>query len=252
MGNATRKSGFTMAAGTFIAVSSTGTFTLGDLSVTGYASPVWDEEQEQPQDGTGIMGGDFVVQVLNSSGGASARYYWIDDADPSGKGKGWYVDGGGETKADTTTEFDIGTSFWIYGSGYTLTSAGAVNENDIQFATRGSGFTAAGNATPVDLTLGKILVKGYADPVWDENQEQPTEGTGVMGGDFVVQVLNQSGGASARYYWIDDGDPSGKGKGWYVDGGGETKADTTTEISAGQGLWIYGSGYNLYVPAPTL
>ena len=102
------------------------------------------------------------------------------------------------------------------------------------------------------FTLGDLSVSGYTPPVWDEDNEEPEAGTGVAGGDFVVQVLNSSGGADARYYWIDDGNPAGKGKGWYTNGAGSTKADTDTEIAAGQGLWVQGKGYKLYIPAPEL
>ena len=47
---------------------------------------------------------------------------------------------------------------------------------------------AVGNATPVDLTLNKLIVEGYDAPVYDPDMEE-TEG-GCLG-DFVVQFLKK-------------------------------------------------------------
>ena len=87
MGKETTTSGSTMVAPSFLNVSAKGTFTLGDIQVTGYADAVWDEEEEQPVEGTGVAGGDFVVVVLNQQGSAESKYYWIDDGNGH---KDWY------------------------------------------------------------------------------------------------------------------------------------------------------------------
>ena len=233
-----------MIAPSFVSTSATGKFTLADLQVSGYVAPVWDEDNEEVTDGTGVAGGDFVMVVLNQQGSADARYYYIDDGNGH---KGWYLKASGAEAADTSVEYDIGQAFWIQGKGKSLTSAGAVNPLDVVYSTRSAGSTAVGNATPIDLTLGKLAVVGYADPVWDEDNEEVTDGTGVAGGDFVVVVLNYQGSADARYYYIDDGNGH---KGWYLKASGAEAADATTSIPAGQGLWVQGKGKSLYIPAP--
>lgn len=45
-----------MMAGTFAAVSaSDGSYTLGDLSVSGYEAPIYDEDEGETQEGTGVL-----------------------------------------------------------------------------------------------------------------------------------------------------------------------------------------------------
>ena len=69
--------------------------------------------------------------------------------------------------------------------------------------------SAIGNATPVDLTLGKLTVTGYDAPTWDDEEEEWVDS---CAGDFVVQFLTTSGTVDAKYAWYDNGE---KTVGWY-------------------------------------
>ena len=129
-----------------------------------------------------------------------------------------------------------------------LTSAGAVYEDDIAFPTRSSGASAIGNATPIDLNLGKLTVSGYTAPEWDDDED---DYVGGCPGSFVVQFLTSSGTTESMYYWVDNGEV---GPGWFasrnsaaIDGGA-----TAIAIPAGKGVWVQGRGYTLTIPAPEL
>jgi len=242
-------SGATMAAGSFMTVSANdGSLTLADLSVTGYAAPVYDDDEGELISG-GVIGGQFLLRFLNSSGVAEARYYWIDDGEHAA---GWYSSVGGDAipGGASSVSIDAGKAAWIAGNGLTLQSAGAVNENDIAFVTRGSGASAVGNATPLQLTLGKLSVTGYADPVYDDDEGELISG-GVIGGQFLLRFLNSSGIAEARYYWIDDGEHAA---GWYSSVGGDAIPGGVNSVTvpAGKGMWVAGSGLTLRIPAPEL
>ena len=241
MNNDTRSSGATMMAGAFAAVSATdGSYKLGDLSVSGYAAPIYDEDEGETQEGTGVIGGQFNLQFLSASGTTEASYDFVDDGEHT---KGWY-DASWNSANDVA--IPAGQAMWIQGRGLKLVSVGAVNELDIVRQTRSSGATALGNGTPVDLSLGKLLVEGYADPIYDEDEGETQEGTGVIGGQFNVQFLSSSGTTEPSYDFVDDGEHT---KGWYD---ADWNSVNDVAVPAGQGLWIQGRGLSLRVPAPDL
>lgn len=238
-------SGATMASGSFAAVTAAnGACTLADFTVSGYDAPVWDEDEEDYVGG--CAAGKFSVQFLTASGTVDANYYWIDNGEI---GPGWFntdkspIEGGA-----ASVSIAAGQAMWIQGRGMKLTSAGAVNEEDIAFQTRSSGASAVGNATPINLTLGSLTVTGYSAPVWDEDEEDYVGGCAA--GKFSVQFLTTSGTVDANYYWIDNGEI---GPGWFntdksaIDGGA-----TSVSIPAGKGLWVQGRGMYLNIPAPEL
>ena len=245
LGNDMRASGFDMAAGSFASVSaSNGSCTLADFTVSGYDAPEWNEDDEE---WTGGCPGSFSLQFLTSSGTTEATYYWIDNGEVT---PGWYASAGGSAIPGGAASVAIraGQAMWVRGRGMTLTSAGAVNEADIVFSTRASGFDAAGNATPVNLTLGKLAVSGYSAPEWNEDDE---EWTGGCPGSFSVQFLTSSGTTETTYYWIDNGEVT---PGWYASAGGTVIPGGATSVSipAGKGLWVRGRGMTLRIPAPEL
>lgn len=230
-----------MMAGTFAAVSATdGSYTLGDLSVSGYAAPIYDEDEGETQEGTGVILGQFNLQFLSASGTTESTYYFIDDGEHA---KGWYD---GSWNNANNVAVPAGQAMWIQGKGLQLVSAGAVNTEDIVKITRSSGATALGNGTPVDLTLGKCLVEGYAAPIYDEDEGETQEGTGVILGQFNLQFLSASGTTEATYYFIDDGEHT---KGWYD---GSWNSANAVEFAAGQGVWVQGKGLSFRTPAPEL
>jgi len=232
-----------MSSGSFTAVSaSDGSLTLADFTVSGYDAPTWNEEDEEWVDG---CAGDFVVQFLTASGTVESKYAWFDNGEQP---KGWYNANGSEISGGAASvSIRAGQAMWIQGRGMTLTSAGAVNENDVMYATRASGFDAVGNTTPVALTLAKLVVSGYDEPTWNEEDEEWVDG---CAGDFVVQFLTASGTVESKYAWFDNGEQA---KGWYNANGSEISGGASSvSISAGAGMWIQGRGMTLRIPAPEL
>ena len=231
-----------MMTPTFLAVSASQSCTLADLTVTGYETPVYDPEMEET---TGGCLGDFVVQFLNSNGTTKEKYYWVDDDNGH---KGWYASASGAAIEGGASSIVInaGDSLWTIGRGMTLVSAGAVLTSDISYKTTTSGAVALGNATPVNLTLGKLRVTGYETPVYDPEME---ETTGGCLGDFVVQFLNPNGTVKEKYYWVDDDNGH---NGWYASASGAAieGGATSVSIAAGDGMWIIGRGMSIVIPAP--
>ena len=244
--------GQTMAAPTFLEVSSTTGCTLADLTVSGYTAEYYDENEEDYVGG--VAPNAFVLMFLSSTGVASARYYWIDAPLSKGISAGWYTDETGTAieGGAASVAIEAGQALWIRGSGNKLTTAGAVGELDVEFQTRNGGQTAVGNCTPVDLTLGQMLVTGYTNEYYDENEEDYVGG--VAPNAFVVMFLSSTGVASDRYYWIDAPKSKGISAGWYSDETGKAIEGGATSVSvpAGQGLWVRGGGNKLYIPAPAL
>ena len=236
-----------MVAPTFGAVGDIkGDRTLADITVTGYEAPVYDDEEEEWSGGA--AGGQFIVRFLTSSGTQESAYYWIDDGET---GPGWFANAVGKPIAGGAASIAIpaGQALWTRGAGYTIVAAGEVSTSDIQFKTTTSGHVAVGNGTPADLTLGKLTVTGYSAPVYDDEEEEYSGG--AAGGEVILRLLDSTGTQTAAYYWIDDGET---GPGWFANAVGKpiTGGATSVSIPAGLGLWVRGSGYNLYVPAPEL
>ena len=247
-----RAGGQTMSAPTFLQVSSETGCTLADLTVSGYVAEYYDEGEEDYIGG--VAPNAFVLMFLSSTGTASARYYWIDAPLSKGISAGWYADATGKAITGSLSDITIeaGQALWIYGSGYKLVTAGQVGTSDIEFLTRNGGQTAAGNATPVDLDLGKIFVTGYDAEYYDEGEEDYLGG--VAPNAFVLMFLSSTGVASDRYYWIEAPLSKGIAAGWYSDATGKQIEGGASKVSipAGQGLWIYRSGKKIYIPAPEL
>ena len=94
-------------------------------------------------------------------------------------------------------------------------------------------------------TLADLSVTGYSAPVYDEKRDRWSGGTK---GVFNLQFLTSQGKTEATYLWYDDGTRLG----WY-DETGTTKVDgTKVDVPAGKGLWCFGGGLTLVVPAPEL
>ena len=243
LGNDMKASGFDMSAGSFASVSaSNGSCTLADFTVSGYDAPVWNEDDEEWMGG---VDGTFVVQFLTSSGTVESKYAWFDNGELTA---GWYNTNGDAIEGGAASVvIPAGQAMWIRGRGMKLTSAGAVNEEDIVFLTRTSGFDAIGNSTPVNLTLGKLAVTGYDAPEWNE---EDGEWTGGVDGTFVVQFLTSSGTVESKYAWFDNGELTA---GWYNTNGDAIEGGANAvSIPAGLGLWVRGRGMTVTIPAPEL
>ena len=229
-----------MMAPTFLSVNSATGCTLADLKVTGYDAPEWNDDDGEYEGGCGV--GEFVVNFLSNTGSASASYYWVDDGET---GPAW-CDKNGTPITASSVAIPAGTAMWTRGSGYSLQSAGQVNESDIAFVMNSSRQTAAGNATPVNLTLAQLTVSGYDAPEWNDDDGEYEGGCGV--GEFVLNFLQNTGAAEASYYWVDDGET---GPAW-CDKNGTPIDASKVSFPAGKGAWIRGSGYTLNIPAPEL
>ena len=204
--------------------ASDGSATLSDLTIGGY-------DKYDPVEDEGGTSGDFSIQFLTASGTTEARYAWYDDDEKTG----WFDRSG---DAADNVKLEAAKGIWVSGRSLTMTSAGAVNENDILITTANSGFRAIANTTPVALKLSQLAVTGY-DPY------DPVEDEGGTSGDFSIQFLTASGATEARYAWYDDDEKTG----WF-DRSGEAANDV--EIPAGTGVWASGRGLTVRIPAPEL
>ena len=89
--------------------------TLGQLAVSGYDAPVWNEDDEEYEGG---CAGEFNVQFLTSSGTTETTYKWYDNGE---KAPGWYNnDGSAIDGGATTVSVPAGKGLWIQGRGYTI------------------------------------------------------------------------------------------------------------------------------------
>lgn len=222
-------------------------FTLADLSVTGYDAPVWDDDES---DYVGGCPGTFQLQVLNGSGFTEAQYYWVDNGYVT---PGWYATSNGKTAIEggaSSVELNPGESLWTFGKGMKLVSAGQVSTKDIAFVTKaGTQAVGVGNSTPVALTLNQLWVSGYSEPVWDDDE---SDYVGGCPGTFQIQELDGSGFTVNQYYWVDNGIVT---PGWYATANGKTAIDggaSSVTIDPGKGVWVFGKGLTLNLPAPTL
>ena len=221
----TAASGFAMLGAQFEAVSANdGSATLADLNIGVYEP--YDEETDE-----GGTSGSFNIQFLTSSGTTEAQYYWYDDDVKTG----WFTKSG---EAADSVKLDAAKGFWVRGGGLSMTSAGAVSEDDIVITTASSGFRAIANTTPVTLKLSQLAVTGY-EPYDEETDEGGTSGS------FNIQFLTSTGTTAAQYYWYDDDVKTG----WFDKSG--TSANDV-EIPAGTGVWVRGGGLTVRIPAPEL
>ena len=235
-----------MRTATFANIGLTGAkFTLADLSVTGYEPPEWDDDEEDYIKG---CRGTFAIQTLNGSGFTEDTYYWVDNGTlPAG----WYTSQSGAAieGGASSVELNPGESFWTFGKGMKLVTAGEVSTADIAFPTRsGTQAVGIGNGTPVALTLNQLWVTGYEAPVWDDDEEDYIKG---CRGTFVVQTLDGSGFTVNSYYWVDNGTLT---PGWYASQSGDPIEGGASSVTfdPGKGVWVFGKGMTLNIPAPTL
>ena len=93
-------------------------------------------------------------------------------------------------------------------------------------------------------TLADLSVTGY-DPLVEIIAGVYTGG--CAGGDFILRKMKIDGSYDINYFWIDNGNIA---PGWYADSEGTeiTGGASSVKISAGEGVWGDGSGYDLVVP----
>ena len=106
------------------------------------------------------------------------------------------------------------------------------------------------------VTLAELKVSGYTPPTWEKVGKVFVNVGGCTGSRFEMQTLTTSGSKDRAYVWLDYMTSASDrvGPGWFADANAtpiEGGADKVT-ISAGDGLWVSGSGLTLAIPAPEL
>ena len=252
--------GNVMLSPTFLKVSESNKVTLAELKVSGYTPPTWEKVGKVFVNVGGCTGSRFEMQTLTTSGSKDRAYVWLDymTSATDRVGPGWFADAnatpiqGGEG----SVQLDAGKALWISGSGLTLQPAGAVNPFDVEIKTDSTGNVAIGNCMPTDLKLSDLTVTGYTPPTWEKVGKVFVNVGGCTGSRFEMQTLTTSGSKDRAYVWLDYMTSASDrvGPGWFADANAtpiEGGADKVT-ISAGDGLWVSGSGLTLAIPAPEL
>lgn len=230
---ATESIGNTMGGGTFVSVGANTSFTLSDLTVSGYNA----------EDGAW---GEFMLQVLDNAGfvaideetGKKKVYCWQDNEDYENP---CWTDSDGEEWDAASVSFDAGQGFWILGNGFTIQYAGQVYREDLPLNTEAIGNTALSNPFPAEITLANISVSGYnaEDGAWGECMLQILDNAGFV-------AIDENTGKKKTYCWQDNEDYE---TACWTDSDGEEWPDTIT-FAAGQGFWVLGAGYTIQVTNP--
>ena len=237
-------SGKKMVVPTFLNVGESNQWSLADLKVSGYTAP---SKNAKGKWVNGCQANEFIVSKLTTAGTAEVSYHWLDNGTT---GPGWFASSSGDAIVGgaESVKFDTGTAFWTFGSAYNLVPAGVVNPFDVEFTTVTSGKVAVGNSMPVDIKLSDLTVTGYLPPSKNAKGKWVN---GCQANEFIASKLTTAGTAEVSYHWLDNGTI---GPGWFASSSGdaiEGGANNVT-IPAGQGLWTFGSGYKLVIPAPEL
>jgi hypothetical protein len=223
------ENGFTATCATLAPIGMTdGTMTLGDIRANENFAMFEDSIQIFNAAGALVVEATYVSQEILDAEGLSDLY----DA-------GWYA------LADTDMEngpiynsyvLPFGGSMTVF-SGYAgagLLYVGEVVQSDVEIPLTEGGFTAVGNASPVDLTLGDIKANENFAMFEDSVQIFNAAGSLVVEATYVSQEILDAEGLSDLY-----------DAGWYA------LADTDMEngpvyntfaMVPGQGMTVF-SGY---------
>ena len=251
-----------MAGGTFASVANADNqFTFRDIKV-------------QPKAGTtfrwsgrwvgGITPPAFEVKILQANGSAEKTYYWkyarVGTQSVYEDIACWVKYEGGAfvdlTDAELDEKFDAGQAFWIKGAGHSLQPAGRVDKRPVDFPMNAANYTAVGNGTPVELTLGDLSVVPKAGTTFRWSGRWVG---GITPPALEVKFLLPNGTADKTYYWkyARVGTQAAyEDVACWVKYEGSAFVDVTQEeldevkIPAGKGLWVKGAGHTLHIPSP--
>lgn len=176
--------------------------------------------------GEGITAaGTESIQIVDNDGNISNSYFWYT-MDAMGMADGWYD----ENFEIVDVKLTPGQSFLLYTEGVgCVTVSGQVADKNIAIPAV-AGFTAAGNATPINMSIQGISLSG----------------SGITAaGTESIQIVDADGNISASYFWYTM-DAMGMADGWYD----ENFELVEKDISAGEGFLLYTEGVgSLVVPS---
>ena len=240
----TDATGKKMVVPTFLNVGESNKVSLADLKVTGYTAP---SKNAKGKWVNGCRANQFILSKLTTAGTEEVSYHWLETGEI---GPGWFASSSGDAidGGASSVKFDAGMGFWTFGSDYKLVPAGAVNTFDVEFTTDAMGKVAVGNSMPTNIKLSDLVVTGYTAPSKNAKGKWVN---GCRANQFILSKLTTAGTEEVSYHWLETGEI---GPGWFASSSGdaiEGGANNVT-IPAGQGLWTFGSGYKLVIPAPEL
>lgn len=174
--------------------------------------------------------GTETMLVLNSNGNVEAEYAWLS-VDQTGYEADMWCDSITWDPANAPVAY--GQGFYIYTMSSTVKamSAGAVAAVDNKFGI-GVGYNLSGNATPKNLSIQELTLSGASG-----------DGTETM------LVLNSNGNVEAEYTWLSV-DQTGYESDMWCDS--ITWDPISSELPAGQGVYIYSANGNSNVVIPTV
>jgi hypothetical protein len=193
---------------------------------------------------------DF-VQVFTSSGSTALKATYVSQATLEdwdmwpGYDVGWYdyADGNMQNGTLDDTVLAFGTSMTVFSgsTGATLLYVGEVVQNDVEFPLAENGYTAIGNASPVELTLGDIVPNANFAAFEDFVQIFTASGSTALKATYVSQAT------------LEDWDMwPGYDVGWYdyADGNMQNGTLDDTVIPAGQGMTVFSGSANAAITIP--
>ena len=257
-----------MEGGTFITVGKDKEFCLKDMEVQCYGNyePTWNVNRWR---GQCKAPNGFAMMTLDDEGYEDETFYWQywkeGDHDNPTVTRGWFKSNGEGGYVALSAEelakaFPAGQGFYIMGNGNALRPAGQV-AGDAEVDSISKGFCVIANATPCDMTLGKVSVTchGNYEPTWNVNRWR---GQCKAPNGFVMMTLDDEGYEDQTYYWQywkeGDHDSPTVTQGWFKsDGaGGYVKMEKdeldAVEVKAGQAFYVMGNGNTLNFPGPEL
>ena len=204
----TAAAGYTPLAPTFISVGGTASITAADVK------------------------GDFSefdsLQIFDDAGNVATELFWLVDGSMGGSGTGWYQSDFSTLANDTVLL--AGSAFWVNSAaGATITIAGQVNKEAV-IINAGVGYTATGNAKPVETTVGALQFGGLSE--FDS-----------------IQIFDDAGNVATEIFWLVDGSMGGSGTGWYQSDFSTLANDTV--FSSGAAFWINSAAGGVTMTIPS-
>jgi len=231
------QNGFTATCSTLAPIGMTGgTMTLGDIAANEFFAPFEDSIQIFDAAGALVVEATYVSQAF------------LDAYELTGYDAGWYdlndLEMTGGTLNSTVLAFGQSMTVFTGYEGATLMYVGEVVQDTetLTLPLTQNGFTALGNASPVELTLGDITANENFAPFEDSIQIFNAAGALVVEATYVSQAF------------LDAYELTGYDAGWYDLNDLEMTGGTlnATVMPAGQGMTVFTgyAGAAIIIPNP--